>query len=183
MSPERETKLCKRFPLLFRGRHLSLRQNLMGFGCETGDGWYNIIYLACLGIEDETNKLYPLWYRKLYRPIKLFEHYWNKLMWKMPEFLRQGVDKWHCARFLLHFNEMPMFSQIKEKYGTLRLYMNLSSDAIDAYISIAEDASNSTCEQCGNYGKLRRNSWIYTACNEHAKKEDLEPWEADNANS
>lgn len=177
MDADLEKKLCKRFPLLFRGRYLSLRQNLMSFGCECGDGWFRIIYGACLGIEEEINKLYPWWYRKLFVPIKLFEDYWNRLMFKMPQVLQKKYEWGRSARFTLHFDEIPMFVQIKEKYGTLRLYMTATTDEMDEYTSTAEKASESTCETCGKYGKVRGGGWLYCACDDHAKEGDLEAWE------
>lgn len=177
MDADLEKKLCKRFPLLFRGRYLSLRQNLMSFGCECGDGWFRIIYGACLGLEEEINKLYPWWFRKLFVPIKLFEEKWNALMWKLPEFLQKTTEFGKCARFLMYTGEIPMFTQIKEKYGTLRLYMTSTSDEMDEYTDAAEKASHNTCETCGKYGQVRGGGWLYCACDEHAKPEDLQHWE------
>ena len=51
--------------------------------------------------------------------------------------------------------------QIKEKFGTLRLYLDThkalpeaTSAAIDEAISLAEARSACTCEQCGQPGRL-----------------------------
>lgn len=56
-------------------------------------------------------------------------------------------------------------SQIKEKYGTLRFYTNFSTNEIDKAIDEAENASATTCETCGQEGKLRTETgWLYTAC-------------------
>jgi len=55
--------------------------------------------------------------------------------------------------------------QIKEKYGTLRLY---SSGRYDDYtagvIAMAERASAMTCETCGQPGKRNDEGWISTLC-------------------
>lgn len=177
MDTELEKKLCKRFPLLFRGRHLSLKQNLMSFGIETGNGWYTLIYTACLGLEEETNKLYSWWYLKLYTPIKMFEEAWNTLIRKTPKTLQKKTEWGEYPRFLLDFPDVPMFVQIKEKYGTLRLYMNATTDEMDKYTDVAEKASHNTCETCGAYGQVRGGGWLYNACDDHCKEEDKEPWE------
>lgn len=177
MTSELEAKLCKRFPLLFRGRFLSLRQNLMSFGCECGDGWFRIIYMACLGLEEEINKLYPWWFRKFYVPIKIFEEKWNALMWKLPERLQKKTEFGHIPHLLIRFGDIVTFVQIKEKYGTLRLYMSATTDEMDEYTDAAEKASHNTCETCGKYGQVRGKGWLYNACDEHAKPEDLEAWE------
>ena len=43
MNPELTERLFTEFPELFRGRHLPVTQNLMGFGFECEDGWYDLI--------------------------------------------------------------------------------------------------------------------------------------------
>lgn len=54
MKKELEKKLSEDFPTLFRDRCLPPSKSLMGFGCECGEGWYNLIYEACTKIM-ETN--------------------------------------------------------------------------------------------------------------------------------
>lgn len=66
-------------------------------------------------------------------------------------------------------------SQVKEKYGTLRFYLSLSSDEMEAEIRVAEERSARTCEQCGGLGELRSTSstgygWLYTACDQCHKE-------------
>jgi formylmethanofuran dehydrogenase subunit E len=43
MSPENDAKLCERYPMLYADRHAGVRQSLMSFGFECGDGWFDII--------------------------------------------------------------------------------------------------------------------------------------------
>jgi len=179
MKEELEHKLFKRFPLLFRGRHLSLKQNLMAFGIETGDGWYDIIYLACLGVEEENNKLFYGWYLKLFILLNIAANYWNRLMWKAPLFMQREYIWGHAARFLIELPQVPVFSQIKEKFGTLRMYLSVSTDKQQDYVTAAEKASHVVCEQCGRYGVMRGKHWFYVACDDHAKPADIEPWEMD----
>ena len=61
--------------------------------------------------------------------------------------------------------------QIKEKFGTLRFYTNGGNDQIYGMIRMAESMSAVTCEECGAPGKTRGRSWIYTACDAHARAE------------
>lgn len=62
----------------------------------------------------------------------------------------------------------PSFTQIKEKFGMLRIYaMNVSVEQ-DAYISFAEEHSRHVCEECGCPGTIRPGGWIRTLCDEHA---------------
>ncbi|MBE3040282.1 MAG: hypothetical protein IMZ62_15910 [Chloroflexi bacterium] len=55
-------------------------------------------------------------------------------------------------------------TQVKEKYGGLRYYIESGSDAIYDLIDAAENASLGTCETCGEPGEQRGTSWISTMC-------------------
>lgn len=65
---------------------------------------------------------------------------------------------------------VPQFSQIKEKFGLLRIYMDASCDDIEKIVNQAETASQFICEDCGTsentdtYG-----GWILTLCNKCRK--------------
>ena len=57
--------------------------------------------------------------------------------------------------------------QIKEKFGTLRLYVGGSNyDQVDKIVDEAERKSAITCEYCGKPGKLRQTSWLKTLCDD-----------------
>lgn len=59
--------------------------------------------------------------------------------------------------------------QVKEKYGSLRFYVNTGDDTVYALIDFAETLSSSTCEVCGSPGKARGGGWIKTLCDYHNK--------------
>jgi len=67
------------------------------------------------------------------------------------------------------------FTQIKEKYGTARLYWegSLSPEAdarVEEIIDLAEARSACTCEVCGAEGRLHRaGGWLMTRCAAHAQ--------------
>ena len=67
------------------------------------------------------------------------------------------------------------FTQIKEKYGTARLYwegaLSLEADArVEEIIDLAEARSACTCEACGAEGRLHRvGGWLTTRCAAHAQ--------------
>ena len=52
MKKELEEKLVKDFPNLFAGVTKSPKEGLMCFGCECGDGWYELIRGVCEKIKD-----------------------------------------------------------------------------------------------------------------------------------
>lgn len=57
--------------------------------------------------------------------------------------------------------------QIKEKFGTLRVYYQGGDDTIHGIASMAEAMSEVTCERCGNVGRVRNGTWIRTLCDSH----------------
>ncbi|MCP3471813.1 hypothetical protein NLM33_25095 [Bradyrhizobium sp. CCGUVB1N3] len=66
------------------------------------------------------------------------------------------------------------FTQIKSKYGTLRVYWDgtLSPDAaalVEEAIALAEARSACSCEICGEEGRLYEGAWLTTRCTTHAE--------------
>lgn len=124
MKKKLTDKLFEDFPKLYRGRHLSITENLMPFGFECGNGWYDIIY----DLSKAITKLDP---------------------------------KGNTAAV-----------QVKEKFGTLRFYVNQSTDAVNDIINQAEFESSRTCEHCGNHGTLHSDGWCITLCQPCKKRRD-----------
>ena len=61
--------------------------------------------------------------------------------------------------------------QIKEKYGTLRIYIGGSYEEVFNIIYEAEKVSAETCEICGNSGRIREVSgWYKCVCEDHYKE-------------
>ena len=121
MKEELEKQLTDKYPTLFRGKDMPVTENLMSFGCECGDGWFELINQAC----------------------RLISHHAE------PGFL---------------------WTQIKEKFGTLRLYYTGGDGYTDGVVDMAEAMSSVTCELCGASGKIRGGGWITTRCDDcHAK--------------
>jgi hypothetical protein len=57
--------------------------------------------------------------------------------------------------------------QIKEKYGTLRFYVNCCNGEIGRLIKQAEEISETTCEECGKEGSMREKGlWYSVRCDE-----------------
>jgi hypothetical protein len=51
MREELDEQLCKKYPLIFKNRHGDIRETLMCFGFEHGDGWYQILDSLCGNIQ------------------------------------------------------------------------------------------------------------------------------------
>jgi len=63
-------------------------------------------------------------------------------------------------------------SQVKEKFGTLRFYMDGATDEMYDAINEAERLSATTCESCGLPGKVIGGGWIRVLCDK-CNKEDI----------
>jgi len=66
------------------------------------------------------------------------------------------------------------FTQIKEKFGTLRAYFYPYFEELDDIVDEYEEKSAHTCEVCGKSGELKSDGyWLMTRCEKHSpiKKE------------
>ena len=80
-------------------------------------------------------------------------------------------DGWHniiraaCKEIAEHECLQPfVFSQVKEKFGTLRLYHDGGDSFCDGVVEMAEAMSAVTCERCGSPGTPNDAGWISTLC-------------------
>ena len=65
---------------------------------------------------------------------------------------------------------MIQITQIKEKFGGLRIYLSSMPDYLRKMICKAEHESMRICEFCGARGKTGKiNGWVWTLCAEHRK--------------
>lgn len=51
--------------------------------------------------------------------------------------------------------------------NSMRFYLDAYPDEIEKLIEVAEEASATTCEVCGEAGELRRGGWLVTRCESH----------------
>ena len=92
---------------------------------------------------------------------------WNGILTNAFKQIAEAFDKAGAD-----FSEFSV-SQIKEKFGGLRIYtgaLDVSvADQIYKIIDEAETESYVTCEYCGKHGKPRKGGWIKTLCDDCAK--------------
>lgn len=124
----------------------------------------------------------------------------TELYTKYPTLLRRNLSKWTFDMYgfevdggwadildeLLEFIKTTLMKnnvdlsnfkveQIKEKFSGLRFYYSLEAPKevvklISDKTSEIEDKSFSTCEICGEKGKLQNNGWIVTRCDKCNKE-------------
>jgi hypothetical protein len=147
MKKELDEALCTKYPKIFRDRHGDMKETLMCWGFECGDGWYNIIDQLCANIQHHIDWSYKN---------KDWDVKWNEEHPDDPRTIREVVPQ-------------VVAVQIKEKFGTLRFYYNGGDDQIFGMVRMAESMSSVTCEECGSPGETRGPGWIRTLCNTHEK--------------
>jgi hypothetical protein len=65
--------------------------------------------------------------------------------------------------------EGQMIVQVKEKFGSLRIYFEPNQTAYQELLDELAATSLTTCEVCGGSGRLRKDRyWQRTLCDEHA---------------
>lgn len=184
MKQELQQKLYKKYPKLFAQSNWSIRDSCMPWGIECGSGWYHILDKMCSLIQHDIDskrntRANSLRYnRALQKAIdgntKYLEYHYGRF-YKDPEELNKRISG-DIQRKSFYSTEEKVyqvqFSQIKEKYGTLRVYTNYANDFAEGVIDMACSMSSITCEQCGMPGKMRGAFWYYVSCDEHANPED-----------
>jgi len=68
--------------------------------------------------------------------------------------------------------DYPVITQVKEKFGVLRVYLLHSTQAMRERIEQATQASAAVCEICGAPGTLLSPGWCRTRCDSCRAEED-----------
>jgi len=160
MRKELDEALCAKYPLIFKDRNENMQHTAMCWGFSHGDGWYNIIDTLCGLLTSE------------YRGAKsrydhLVEVGVGNVLYGTKTVTQEAIDE---AKVKLdeEATKVPVASQVKEKFGGLRFYVQAATDKHYQYITFAESMSYRTCEQCGNPGKTYTDGWHTTLCDIHA---------------
>lgn len=104
------------------------------YGIECGDGWLDILSSLCFLIAQHERNIEGR----------------NKYLQK------EGKEPVAYESF--------KFTQIKEKFGGLRIYYNGGDEYIRGLMGMAESWSYKTCEICGNKGQTTKHGWLKTIC-------------------
>lgn len=86
-----------------------------------------------------------------------------------------GVYLERCEReYKDAVENLPVITQIKEKFGTLSFYYNGGNERVDALVGFAESMSGKICEECGDKGSLDTAGWLKTHCVRHRRPDPVE---------
>jgi len=158
MNEELTKRLNEKYPDIFLFQNLC-SSNMFHFEC--GDGWYNIL-----------DGLFDVITREIKHNNSRFNSF-QEAQDMIDNGHRTGVPKHILNQIEAIENgngefpqEMtyPVAQQIKEKFGTLSVYLDQYDPIIGALTSYASTMSARTCEKCGNVGESRKGGWIRTLC-------------------
>jgi hypothetical protein len=149
MDAELENKLYEKYPQFFSNKDKGIMQSCMAWGCECGNGWFDIISSLCWMIKQhEDNKRWQ-------------KEFKNKQNQEIKDSMGITIEGEEPEYFPVKFD------QVKEKYGTLRVYFSGGDEYVEGLVSMAEAISGKICEVCGNKGQPSKGGWISTLCESH----------------
>ena len=159
VSPELDRALCDAHPGMFEGRHADMRTSALSWGFECGDGWYGLIVSLCDLIS------WP--YQQSRRDYEDLHAALGSAQYEGgPIVTERRVER--SRRLMLAAEAaLPRVTQVKEKFGTLRVHLGSDDPRIHALVEFAEYHSGRVCEQCGAPGSLRTDGWMRTLCDKH----------------
>ena len=169
MNEQLDAQLCEKYPLLFKDRNGDMRTTAMVWGFCHGDGWFNIIDTLCWYLHhkyDDAKGRYEHLSTRLGKPR------WGDEITKTTKIVTQEDIDAAKAKMEEEAEKVPTVVQVKEKFGTLRFYIQAGTEEHYNYISFAESMSGVTCETCGSPGKRLGRGWVYTSCETHARDDD-----------
>ncbi len=84
---------------------------------------------------------------------------WFNIINQACQLIQSHIDwsKGECTRVVAR--------QVKEKFGTLRFYVDGGDDYCRGVIAMAESMTGVTCEKCGDIGESRHGGWVHVYCN------------------
>jgi hypothetical protein len=158
--------IIKNYPLLFLDEKTT---HTVTFECEIG--WYDIIEAACacLYFNYEAAATSLKYYSNILENVD--EEFNKRLRYRhRPEskesFIKECEDK--KAEYIGIVEKikgnLPRFTQIKEKFGALRMYYDGGDDCAEAIVNFVELLSYSICESCGSIGSLNEGPVITIRC-------------------
>lgn len=168
MSPELEQKLKEKYPILFKDTEKSVQQSCMAFGCEHGDGWYKILDELCEYITKLSKQQDLL---KLKKEFHTKENYGFLYLQRPTITFSQVKEKFGMLRIYWHSNMIENWEEVCSKVlqDDREKAVNKYYDEVQHAVDYVEFLSSKVCEMCGETGTLETKGWMSTTCNTHKK--------------
>lgn len=179
MKIELDNALCKKYPELYGQRHMPMSQTAMCWGFQVGTGWYKIIdelSAALTAIRKASGiRMQVTTLKEKYGTLRVYlgnedrcpgrpnpcdsklSKVYNELLWKVYNWKHRVRWKYYDLKAKL----FPKYTKARQEQN------NIWNDIIDAVVHDAERKSAQTCEECGDYGKMNKGSWVMVRCAKH----------------
>lgn len=136
-----------------------MTETCMCWGCSCGDGWFFLLDNLCSAI--------TAYIKHQHSQVEYYEDLEKRKQYKSPDIV--------YSRPLEYKEKVSQvtFDQVKEKFGSLRIYYTGGDYKIQNMVDFAEQLSESICEECGkfNYSIGRTTKgWIRNVCQECVEK-------------
>jgi hypothetical protein len=160
MHPLLDKYLCDKFPKLLAERNKPMQETCMCWGFECGDGWFYLIQSLCSAVQHRIDS-------RLEEIVNYDKYYPGG----------KGKDGKDAPYPKPEPIEQVVFSQVKEKFGGLRIYYSGGDEFIHGMFSLAESMSYAICEECGTTESVgTTKGWITVTCAKDARHpEHLQP--------
>ena len=168
MNEHLDQQLCATYPEIFQDRHASMDRTAMCWGFACGDGWYALIDGLCAYLMGPVKQA-----RDDVRHAELALQFPEKqTKWSRSFYTPEKLAEYRAKLTELEAH-IPIAVQVKEKFGTLRFYVDHCTDEQSAVIHFAELLSARMCEVCGatQTAKTYREGWHRTLCDTCAEKD------------
>lgn len=163
MREELDKKLCADYPEIFRDRHADMRLTCMCWGFDCGDGWYPLIDSLCFLLSANVISLQRD-VEHISSAMKEESNKENQSIWAKNYYTQDTLNK-KLSELDKAKKAVPVATQVKEKFGTLRFYVDKATDKQYNFITFAEVMSGKTCETCGTTKDVfQTRGWIKTTC-------------------
>ena len=167
MDTKLQVKLFKKYPKIFRQKDLPMTQTCLCWGCECGDGWYDLIDKLCSMLQWDIDKnRYPQ-----IEATQIKEKYGTlRFYYTHAEETYTLKDITWFDRFVSWLNKYVIILPTRKYYD--RNWERHKEGMQDGMISFAEHLSGHICEDCGTNVDVTRNDdgWISTLCVKCRKK-------------
>lgn len=167
MRDELDKKLCAKYPKIFAQRNLPMIETALCWGFDCGDGWYWLIDNLCHSIQgyvDGRNEGVSI-RKKAKAKYTIWQKLWNHLiLFSIRKITAERGDS--RSRLFVEEEWQVEATQVKEKFGGLRFYINGGDDHIYGMIWLAEVMSYGICEMCGTTENVSptKGGWVKNLC-------------------
>ena len=162
MQDKLEKYLYKKYPKLFVNEQKTMKESPMVWGCTCGDGWFFLLDNLCSAITK--------YIEYQHSQVEYYDDYERN-------FQSEGASKPYRPDYAYEKVKQVHFDQVKEKFGSLRIYYTGGDEKIQSMIDFAEFLSVSICEICGKFGySVGRTAkgWIRSTCEKCSENDDRE---------